>query len=369
MTRGGRSSSGGASRRQEQPAVGRIDVRSWRVAILSLPKGRTTARATGFAGADVLGVAEARRIGTVPCLWTAGVPEVIREPPRFEPWHGARGELVGALAVGEIRHATRRVQRDGGLVVTDLHPARYASSYATGCANGQQVGYGQPGGQSVPVPIERALLWSGTRESVVELAGPDPPRQTRALAASGGVQVGEYGRNWTLRAAMWRGSSESMVVLHPATPPGYPPDVQVSAAYGAGDDQQVGVVSWKKKPLAAPDMRAALWTGSAESFVDLTPPREKQAQAHACAGGFQVGWVSRNADGSMSRAILWQGSATDPVDLHALLPKPWNRSSAIDIRVEDRVLRIVGTASHLVKEAHLDVKHAEQIVVWEAALA
>jgi len=365
--RAGRVNSG-AGRRREAPTGGRIDVRSWRVAILPLPKGRTMARAVSFAGEDVLGVAEAGRIRSVRCLWAAGAPELIREPPDFEPWHGCRGELVGPLTLAERQHAARRVRRDGRLVVMDLHPARYTASYATGCVEGQQVGYGQPAGQSVPAPIERALLWTGTADSVVELGGPDPSRQTRALAVSGGVQVGEYGRNWTLRAAMWRGSSQSMVVLHPTAPPGYPTDVQTSTVWGVGDGQQVGVVAWKRKPLAPPDMRAALWTGSAESFVDLTPPRAKHGQARACAGGFQVGWVSSDANNSMTRAVLWQGSAADPIDLHALLPKPWNRSQAVDIRIEAGAVRVLGSVIYAAKEGHLDVNKAAQVVVWEAAL-
>ena len=354
---------GAASSSPDTPGI-----RAWRVTVLPLPRGRTRARALCFAGEDVLGVAEAGRIGVARCLWVAGAPELIREPPGFEPWHGARGELVGRLVVGEQDHAARCERRDGRLVATDLHPPGYARSCATGSADGQQVGYGQPGGQGASNPIERALLWPGTRDSAVELAGPDLSRQTRALAVRGGVQVGEYGRNWTCQAALWRGSSASMVLLHPEAPPGYPPDVQTSTACGAGDGQQVGVVSWKKKPLAAPDMRAALWTGSAESFVDLTPPGAKHAQAQACAHGLQVGWLSRKADSSMSRAVLWRGSARDRVDLHAAIPEPWNRSVAVDIRVESGVVRVLGTVSLVVKEGGYDVVRAEQIVVWEAAL-
>jgi hypothetical protein len=326
------------------------------------------ARAISFAGEDVLGLAEAGRIAPVRCLWTAGVPELLREPPGFEPWGGCRGELVGPLAVGERQHGARRAQRSGGLALTDLHPARYVTSCAIACADGRQVGYGQPARQSGGAPIERALLWSGTAESVVELAGPDPSRQTRALGLSGDVQVGEYGRNFALQAAMWRGSSESVVVLHPAAPRGYPADGQVSTASGAGDAQQVGIVAWKKRALAQPEMRAALWTGSAESFVDLTPPRVKHAQARACAGGFQVGWVSDDANNAVTRAVLWHGSAADLVDLHALLPPPWNRSQAVDIRVEGRAVRVLGTVTQVVKEGHLDINKATQIVVWEKGL-
>jgi hypothetical protein len=326
------------------------------------------ARAVSFAGDDVLGLAEAGRIAPARCLWTAGVPELVREPPGFEPWGGCRGELVGPLAVGERQHAARRAQRGGGFALTDLHPPRYVTSCATGCTDGRQVGYGQPAGQSGGAPIERALLWSGTAASVVELAGPDAARQTRALGLHGDVQVGEYGRNWSLQAAMWRGSSKTIVVLNPAPPPGYPADGQVSTASGAGDGQQVGMVAWKKKALAPPEMRAALWTGGAESFVDLTPPRVKHAQARACAGGFQVGWVSDDANNSVTRAVLWQGSAADLADLHALLPPPWNRSQAVDIRVEGNAVRVLGTVTQVVKEGHLDINKATQIVVWEKGL-
>ena len=346
-----------------------VEVGGWRVTLLPLPKGRTSARAVCFAGEDVLGIAEARRTGVVRCLWTGGVPELVTEPPGFDAWGGCQDELVGPVNPSERPRAARRVRRDGRVAVTDLHPAHYATSYGFGCGDGQQVGYGQPPGQSGgSLPIERALLWTGTAASVVELAGPDPKLQTRALCVHGGVQVGEYGRNFGLRAVMWRGSSESAVVLHPTPPPGYPPDAQVSKATGVGDGQQVGVVAWKKKQMAPPDMRAALWTGSAESFVDLTPPKVRHADAQACVGGYQVGAVGLDANNSERRATLWRGSAATRVDLQALLPAPWNRSDAIDVRVTGGALHVLGTAAQMVQEGHLEVKRAEQIVVWSRAL-
>src|SRR5262245_36764121 len=354
-----------AERRPRARLASGLGVGDWRVAVLPLPKGRTSARAVCFAGEDVLGIAEARRIGVVRCLWTGGGPELITEPPGFEAWGGCQGELVGPVNRYERPRAARRVRRDGRVAVTDLHPARYATSYAMACRDGQQVGYGQPPGQTGgSAPIERALLWSGTAESLVELAGPDPKLQTRALAVKDGVQVGEYGRNFTMHAAMWQGSSVSMVVLHPAPPPGYPPDAQVSRASGVGNGQQVGLVAWKKKPLAPQDMRAALWTGSAASFVDLTPPKVRHAEAPACAGGLQVCAVSLDTNNAERRATLWRGSAAALVDLHALLPEPWNRSSAVDVRVAGGALHVLGTATQMVQEGDLEVKRAEQLVVW-----
>jgi hypothetical protein len=78
----------------------------------------------------------------------------------------------------------------------------------------------------------------------------------------------------------------------------------ISRAIGVGDGQQVGVVGWKKTTLADQVARAALWSGSAVSFVDLTPRGFKNAWAYACARGLQVGWASRSHDLARNRAIL-----------------------------------------------------------------
>jgi hypothetical protein len=159
-----------------------------------------------------------------------------------------------------------------------------------------------------------------------------------------------------------------MADLHPAPPRGYPPEVQISTASGVGDGQQVGVVGWKKAPLAPQVARAALWTGSAASFIDLTPRGFNDAWASACARGLQVGWATRRARGAQSRAILWNGSARDYVDLQELVPAPWNRSAARDIAVDGRALRIVGTVSHLAKDGAYEVLRAERIAIWDAVL-
>jgi hypothetical protein len=350
-------------------AEGKIDTGSWRVTILDLPKGRTRTRAMGFAGADVLGSAEAGRVAARQCLWVGGRPELVDEPKGFDPWAACAGQLVGRVVVKGKDRATLVERRDGSRTLVDLHPAGYATSVAHGCAGGRQVGYGQRAGQKQMSPLERALLWSGSAQGVVELRGPDPELQTRALAAADdGVQVGEYGRNWGCHAAMWRGSSESMAQLHPEPPRGYPPDSQVSSARGAGDGQQVGVLAWKKTQLAEPVSRAALWTGSAASFVDLTPRDLKHAAAEACAAGFQVGWATRIDLNKGLRATLWRGSAEDHVDLHELLPPPWNRSSAADIQVAGSTLRVVGTVALLEEERGYDVVRLQRVALWEATL-
>ena len=344
----------------------RIAPENWKVTVLPLPKGFTLARALCFGGGGILGVAEARRRPARRCLWAEGRAQPIDDPAGFEPWGGGATQLAGRRMVDGKDRATVCERRGGRWALVDLHPPGYTSSVATACADGQQVGYGQPGGQAGN-PVERALLWTGAAKGVVELRGPDPARQTRALAVRDGMQVGEYGRNWSQRAAVWRSSSESMADLHPKPPKGYPPDVQVSSANGVGGGQQVGVVGWKKTTLAPQSMRAALWTGTAASFVDLTPRGFHHAWAQACMRGLQVGRV-QTADQAPSRAILWSGSARDYIDLQDLLPAPWNRSWAMDITVEGSALRILGSVTHLVREGHLEVVRAERIALWEGDL-
>jgi hypothetical protein len=117
-----------------------------------------------------------------------------------------------------------------------------------------------------------------------------------------------------------------------------------------------------------PRSRAALWSGTAASFVDLTPKLFRNAWACACARGLQVGWGDRSADLTRNRAILWHGSPEDYLDLHDLVPAPWNRSSASDLVVEGTALRIVGTVSQMAKEGAYDVIRAERTAVWEAML-
>lgn len=59
--------------------------------------------------------------------------------------------------------------------------------------------------------------------------------------------------------------------------------------------------------------RAALWAGSASSYVDLHPAGALASTANAVASGKQVGWTD---SGQGRRAALWHGSSSSWVDLH-----------------------------------------------------
>jgi hypothetical protein len=100
-------------------------------------------------------------------------------------------------------------------------------------------------------------------------------------------------------ARLWSGSAESAIDLQP-------PGASLSHAASADGAQQVGDVlftTWS----------AALWTGSAASWVNLNPAGSDYSIASHVRGGQQVGVAA--VDGAL-HASLWTGSAESWVDLH-----------------------------------------------------
>ena len=120
-----------------------------------------------------------------------------------------------------------------------LHPvgSEYGASEAYGVDDGQQVGYVKFAADSPYPYAEHAALWSGSRESLVDLH-PAWARWSRAHRVSGGRQVGfvtgsdEYLLGSAQHACLWTGTAESCVDLHP-----FGTAWQHSAAYGVGGDQ------------------------------------------------------------------------------------------------------------------------------------
>ena len=123
--------------------------------------------------------------------------------------------------------------------------------------------------------------------------------ESNALAVGGGQQVG-----WAIvggmRASLWSGTAASWVDLTPAGAGG-------SVAYGASGGQQAGYAT------VGGVHNASLWTGTSASWVNLHPVGASESRAYAVGGGQQVGEA---AIGSMFRAILWNGTAASWVNLH-----------------------------------------------------
>ncbi|MBX3373980.1 MAG: hypothetical protein KF817_09095 [Phycisphaeraceae bacterium] len=160
-------------------------------------------------------------------------------------------------------------------------------------------------------------------------------------AASSGATALDAGRQYgwihtpypgpVPHAAMWSGSAASFVDLHP-------PGMSRSAIAGGGDGQQVGTAH------AGDAGHAGLWSDSAASFTDLNPVGATSSQASDCAGGLQVG-------SAFGHAALWRGSAESYIDLHTALGAGYSGSAARGIHVSDAgVVRIVGSAYNTVTQ-------------------
>jgi hypothetical protein len=84
---------------------------------------------------------------------------------------------------------------------------------------------------------------------------------------------------------------------------------------------------------------ALLWTGGADSYVDLNPKGWVTSYATATANGLQVGYGY--TAGLYRRALVWSGTADSYVDLDTFLPRGYSEGKAYGV---DAVGNIVGTA-------------------------
>lgn len=334
------------------PGSERIVAGSWKFSLLPSPPRRTRAQALGFWGGSPFGNAEGSG-RSVPFFWEGAKPVEVA-PPKFKDVSLARGgtsvnEAGGACYVRGNPHALLIRRKDARFEATDLHPKTYESSRAMGCSGNQQVGYGTPKGARADV----ALLWSGSAASVVELRANDPTLETTAYAIANGVQVGYSGGQGRQHAMLWRGSSDSVVDLHP-------PKAKLSVCEGTDGIEQVGIASVNFLSTIP-----SLWRGSAESWVDLTPKGFPGGAAYACASGFQAGCVALDKDNRRRHAALWAGTAASFLDLHAFVPKQdFTDSCAFGVLVEGRRLRIAGEVS-LMKDG---VSYSQRAALWEADL-
>jgi len=136
---------------------------------------------------------------------------------------------------------------------------------------------------------------------------PQEESQSKAFAAYGTRQGGLVTTSdpgGPGRAAVWEGSAESWLDLTPSW-------AVVGRINGMDGSSQVGQVS----PTYG-TFHAALWRSTPESAVNLHPGGGYWASdAKAVVGNMQVGRASHTATGR-SHAALWQGTAASFVDLH-----------------------------------------------------
>ena len=216
------------------------------------------------------------------------------------------GKQVGG---GNNNHAY--LLKGNALAATDLHPAGYWSSVATASDDIEECGYG-----SGPLGGIHALKWSGSAASAVDL-GPSGYNMSYCFGVDNGQQVG-FAQNQVYfitasHAMLWSGTP-TPVDLHPATT--YP----YSRATGIKGGEQVGYVSSFAYPVSDQAdgglSRAYRWAGTAASGVDLHPALFDGSEAMATNGVQQGGWGYSVLDTVSPRhALLWSGTAQSVVDL------------------------------------------------------
>jgi hypothetical protein len=335
----------------------RLDIDSVTARVLTLPKGKKRGAAIGFCAGQPVVAPEAASAAP-PVRLVDGQPQAItfRDVKKISANVAADSQIGGYWSTpkGDERALVWLVNGHGPVGV-ELHPANWEKSVVLGCGDGQQIGYGY---QIYTKQPSRALWWNGSADSVVVLTGPNPEQDAMGHAVADGVQAGHIGGSGFPHACLWRGTSESFVDLHPARP-----DINGSEILGLDANQQVGVL-WTRKATN----EAALWSGSAASYVTLAPQGYTRSRAERCSHGFQIGWMGKEPRGMLLRAVLWAGSADQFLDLQQFLPEPYNASWTRDLHVEGNRLRIIGTAQKVLNDGRYEMDDGKVPVMWEFTL-
>jgi len=181
----------------------------------------------------------------------------------------------------------------------DIHPATFTHSFAWGTDGHGFVGVGEMG-------ISTSALWWPTLEAhAVDLSeGHRDWSMSRALGVSGSKQVGEYAERNSFR-------------------------------------------------------HAVLWSGSADSAVDLNPRGYIQSKATGIMGSMVIGQACQNVIND--HAAAWDIKRQEFYDLHLYLPKKFS-SSCVD-HIDPGTGVIVGYATE--KTAGLlAARHRPKMIFW-----
>ncbi|HRQ71763.1 MAG TPA: hypothetical protein PLU35_01910 [Phycisphaerales bacterium] len=152
--------------------------------------------------------------------------------------------------------------------------------------------------------VKGPALWRASTFDLTLLLPPDW-LDGWVYGASGGSQVGMVYKQNASAPALWFGSAESFVDLSPG-----------GAYYGGSSwdiegSQQVGGIGF------AGNTRAALWfDGDPDTFVDLHPAGALWSEALATDGVWQAGRVRLTGWSEFPTAAQWKGSPNSFVNMH-----------------------------------------------------
>jgi hypothetical protein len=178
----------------------------------------------------------------------------------------------------------------------------------------------------------RAVIWGAPTHYSAQSIHPTGYRNSSAVAVDGEYQFGTASLPFAVvHAAMWRGSASSFVDMNPDW-------AGNSAIVDASDGQQIGVANQWSTP------RGVMWEGSPESVVDLTPEGATTSNLYACDGGLQIG-AATFPDEPTSRIGIWGSSARSFTSLVDVVPSDYTGFNMKDIEVApDGTISIVGSA-------------------------
>jgi hypothetical protein len=221
---------------------------------------------------------------------------IVLHPLGTHSWAYGTGAQMQVGVVG-----TRAVVWNGQPGSTLLPiPEGYTLSESRGIDGQRIVGHA-----SLPIPgtyLGRAMLWPGAAQMPINLH-PDAARHSVGHGVAGDQQVGHtYFEDGNARAALWRGSAESFVRLDPRT-------FGSSYAFATDGVRQGGTINTGSEGLAV------IWDGAAWPYVTLNPPGSTKAEVRGMAEGVQVGFA-RLPGQSNPYAALWRGTAESYINMN-----------------------------------------------------
>lgn len=146
-----------------------------------------------------------------------------------------------------------------------------------------------------------------------------------ADATDGTRQGGQATIGGVGQAALWSGSAESFIDMNPT----------------GSTQSQINAMTLDYKAGAAVfggQFHAGTWTGAASSFVDLNPSFATSSAAFAAEGSYQAGYGY--VDGNQ-HAVAWNSTAESAIDLH-VLTTGYSRTFARGISVVGPTVFVVG---------------------------
>jgi hypothetical protein len=188
-------------------------------------------------------------------------------------------------------------------------PPGFGDVTVRGAAGQQMVGDAYFNG---PGPFsQQAILWQISDQGAT-WASLNPPgvNSAVAMATDGLTQVGWVYVGNQERTVMWSGSAQTMVDLTPDA-------MAASRLLCVRGRQQGGWIA----PTPFDNAQAAVWSGSAASVVNLHPTAALRSQVLGTTGSIQGGYAQypiADSNWTTVHATIWRGTAASITDLHPL---------------------------------------------------